>query len=127
MSGDRDLVTVERFFDSTAVSLAKARLEGSGIRCHVANAVSSGLRDALGAAELQVSRADRARAKFILADMGAVVPTNRDAADGPVCSNCQGQYAYLQTGAAGAVVSLLTGREAAKQWECRKCGHRWEP
>lgn len=118
-------VTIQSFLDSTAASLAKARLEGNGVECHLANRISSGLEDPLGAVHVQVRGADAERAREILTEKlpeeDAPLP---DPADGPICPKCQGQYAYLQTGVMDAIRRGLSG-EAPRRWHCRKCQNEW--
>ena len=123
---DHELVTIQSFFNSTAASLAKARLEGSGIQCHLANRISGGLEDPLGAVQVQVRGTDVERAREILTEKvpeGDAPPP--DPADGPPCPKCKEQYAYLETRVMGALRRAALGGTPARRWHCRKCQHDW--
>jgi hypothetical protein len=121
------LVTVDSFMSMTAASLARARLEADGIRCHVANERVTSFGEGVVPALLQVREEDAERARAILregAEHGRIDPE-----DGPVCPQCGGQYAVTERSVGSVIVAVLTfGRAAVRTYaRCRKCGHAWTP
>ena len=124
---EHELVSIATFLDVTAASLARARLEAHGIRCHVSNEHGAAIHPALGAASLQVSASVAEEARAILREEVVHGPPSDDPEDGPRCPSCAERYAEVERDVWSLIAAWITrGRIAPRaHLRCRRCRHVW--
>jgi hypothetical protein len=138
---DDSLVTVARYRDLTEAFVARAVLEGEGIRCFLCDEnfvrLDWGYSNFIGGMRLQVSGLDEAYARELLTQKAPAtidvpgVPTFVQ----PICPKCGSDdvVAYdsgLKTAAASALLIGIPTRLSAnttsqEAWHCMKCGCNW--
>jgi hypothetical protein len=128
-----DLVTIQTFTDVLEATIARGKLEASGIPCHLANenivTMYPVLSQAVGGYQLQVPTNRIAEAREIL---GTPVPMDHPETAAPlVCPSCKSPDVERKNyGRLLVILAMLLFfvpmRLESKWWRCRACGRRFK-
>ncbi len=131
-----DLVTVRTYLNGTEAELARARLEGSGIRAFAVESASYNpiINDLAGGSRLLVGERDLIRARAILAaDDRHHITDDAEGDDVVRCPECELAYCFYGqppptsfTAVPAVLIAIFSRLVSKKRWYCHRCGNVWD-
>jgi hypothetical protein len=114
-----ELVVLDRYLDTFAAEIVRARLEAEGIRAFVTEAMRTNplWNVAGGGTTVSVSSRDLDRARGVLAQLQRENVADEPDDEAEVrCPRCESEYCFFERPRLGG----------SKRWRCRKCEHTWD-